>query len=167
MFVKFYAPWCGHCKRLAPIWDELAAKIEGVKVRNVNCIEERGLCNKRFTIPGYPDLKMFADGKEYSGESAGRDLAALTLFAEGGFLSQEGTPIPPARTIVSKFIGVFTEFFDAIYSAELMIIVGVVTLGVIIKVVISQSAVRFSSIILFLFLFPVVLRFSFAVLSSS
>jgi len=85
-FVKFYAPWCGHCKRLAPVWDELAEGFSGSKtvlIADVDCTKEdsKALCSK-FGVQGYPTLKSFTssdpDGKAYEG---GRDLAALQAFA--------------------------------------------------------------------------------------
>ena len=37
-FIKFYAPWCGHCKRMEPTWAELAKlhEKEGAKIAKVN-----------------------------------------------------------------------------------------------------------------------------------
>ena len=80
-FVKFYAPWCGHCKRLAPTWDELAAKAQGYKVAKVDCTVEQKVCNEH-GIRGYPTLFMFGNGQKlgdrYNGQ---RTLEAMNEFA--------------------------------------------------------------------------------------
>jgi protein disulfide-isomerase-like protein len=60
-FIKFYAPWCGHCKKMAPAWDELATKTEGkLNVAKVDCTSDKGkpLCAK-FEVKGYPTLLHF------------------------------------------------------------------------------------------------------------
>jgi len=70
--VEFYAPWCGHCKRLAPEWEKLAKSLKGiVKIAAVNGDEDKELAG-HYGIKGFPTIKVFPsqiqkspDGKGY------------------------------------------------------------------------------------------------------
>ncbi|KXJ92949.1 thioredoxin-like protein [Microdochium bolleyi] len=81
--VEFFAPWCGHCKTLAPVYEELAqsfANSKNVQIAKVDADAERSL-GRKYGVQGFPTLKWF-DGKskepqEYKG---GRDLESLTKF---------------------------------------------------------------------------------------
>ncbi|KAI0833040.1 disulfide isomerase [Hypoxylon sp. FL0890] len=81
--VEFFAPWCGHCKNLAPVYEELAqvfASSKDVQIAKVDADAERDL-GKKYGVQGFPTLKWF-DGKsdkpiDYEG---GRDLESLTKF---------------------------------------------------------------------------------------
>lgn len=83
MFVKFFAPWCGHCKKLAPTWKQLAKHMKGkVSITEVNCDDHGSLC-KQEGVQGYPTLMWYA-GSEAKGfeYSSGRKLDQLKAFAE-------------------------------------------------------------------------------------
>jgi protein disulfide-isomerase A6 len=82
--VEFFAPWCGHCKNLAPVYEELGLAFEfakdKVQIAKVDADAEKSL-GKRFGVQGFPTLKWF-DGKSDKPEdySGGRDFDSLAEF---------------------------------------------------------------------------------------
>jgi protein disulfide-isomerase len=79
-FVKFYAPWCSHCKHMAPAWTELGREMKGkLNIGQVNCEADSKLC-KDVKLRGYPTLLFFKGGErvEYDGL---RGLGDLVSFA--------------------------------------------------------------------------------------
>jgi protein disulfide-isomerase-like protein len=80
VFVKFYAPWCGHCQRMAGAWQELAKSTAGtdVVVAELDCDKYRDL-GQANGIRGFPTIKLFkkGDNKEAVNYQGARDVAAF------------------------------------------------------------------------------------------
>mmetsp|Transcript_45750 Transcript_45750/g.117052 ORF Transcript_45750/g.117052 Transcript_45750/m.117052 type:complete len:144 (+) Transcript_45750:396-827(+) len=86
--VEFYAPWCGHCKQLAPEYEKVAKHFakqqdkEGafldVAIAKVDADAEKEL-GAQFGVSGFPTLKIFRDGEfveDYAGGRTWKDMAA-------------------------------------------------------------------------------------------
>jgi len=80
-FLKFYAPWCGHCKKMAPMLESAAEKLKGkMAIGKIDCTQHKDVCNKH-KVKGFPTLKYSIDGEvmDYSG---GREELDIINFAQ-------------------------------------------------------------------------------------
>jgi len=113
--VEFYAPWCGHCKSLAPVYEKLAtafASEPDVVIAKLDATAEKKK-GEQYGVTGYPTLKWFPkDDKKGQDYDGGRDLGAFITFLndkagtertpDGGFLPSAGT-VSDFTDLVHKF----------------------------------------------------------------
>ncbi|PFX17788.1 Protein disulfide-isomerase A6 [Stylophora pistillata] len=85
VLVEFFAPWCGHCQRLAPEWAKAATELKGkVKVCALDATAHTVTAG-RYQIQGYPTIKVFAAGAKDSSSAetyeGGRTASDIVQFA--------------------------------------------------------------------------------------
>lgn len=80
---EFYAPWCGHCKKLAPEFEIAATSLKEndppVALIKVDCTVETATCQK-YGVSGYPTLKIFKAGEMSDDYNGPRDADGITKY---------------------------------------------------------------------------------------
>eukprot|EP00933_Yihiella_yeosuensis_P034455 TRINITY_DN2793_c1_g1_i2.p1 TRINITY_DN2793_c1_g1~~TRINITY_DN2793_c1_g1_i2.p1 ORF type:complete len:471 (-),score=120.39 TRINITY_DN2793_c1_g1_i2:116-1528(-) len=89
VLVEFYAPWCGHCKKLTPEYEQAAKQLlsTGVSLTKVDATQDKELASK-YGVKGYPSLIWFEDGKQYE-YTGGRTAATIVDWVS----SMIGAPV--------------------------------------------------------------------------
>ena len=80
--VEFYAPWCGHCKNLAPSWELAAKQLKGVvNVGAVDMTTDESV-GRPYNVQGFPTLKFFGNDKQNPIDyNSGRDADSIRQWA--------------------------------------------------------------------------------------
>src|SRR3989338_5196887 len=82
--VDYWAPWCGPCRAMAPIFEELSKEFKKVKFTKLNVDENQEIASK-LGIQGIPTLILFKEGKEIKRRTGLLSKSALKELLEDNF----------------------------------------------------------------------------------
>ncbi|HEY1096845.1 MAG TPA: thioredoxin [Alphaproteobacteria bacterium] len=79
--LDFWAEWCGPCRMLSPVLDELATELQGVTIAKMN-VDENPNTPAKFGVRGIPTLMVFKDGELKQTRVGGLPKADLKKWIE-------------------------------------------------------------------------------------
>lgn len=102
--VEFFAPWCGHCQRLAPEWAKAASELKGkVKLGALDATVHPSVASD-YDVKGYPTIKFFPAGKKRSSDAenyeGGRTASDIVAWATDK--AAESAPPPELLQVLGE-----------------------------------------------------------------
>jgi len=120
--VEFYAPWCGHCKKLEPLYEKAATalKAKGIHIAKVDATKEEKLATL-FEVKGFPTLKLFKDGvfvSNYEGPRTAEGIVAYMEKKQGSPLIRVSSAEEVEKVLANEKYGVVVGYFDDLTAKE-------------------------------------------------
>ncbi|KAM3959786.1 thioredoxin domain-containing protein 5 homolog [Aphomia sociella] len=102
VFVNYFAPWCGYCMQLSPLWMKLGERFQNesrVLIADVDCARSKPICETE-KISDLPTLILYKHKKIVSSENGGRPLESLIALVNEHL--QSGDDTSPTKDVLSN-----------------------------------------------------------------
>ncbi|CAG9473120.1 unnamed protein product [Plasmodium vivax] len=148
-FIKFYAPWCSHCKAMTKTWTQLAADLKGtVNVAKID-VTTNSKTRKRFKIEGFPTIIYFKNGKMYDYKNHDRSLEAFKMFVQETYKTVKSSDPPKPLSYMDVLKDMANETFsniDRIYKYAFPSLMAIIVVSFLMGFIVAFVSIKFCSI---------------------